>query len=290
MDHTICPVCGNPLKLKHKLKFGVYQCAACGLLHSDAYFEHSFQSDLESASRDIGLKQLRLKNFAAIIKELKAHQGERKTKISGLEIGSGNGWWLETCKENNIECTGIEPEHIYENYHAENNLHVIYGFYPDVSPKREQGYDFIIFNDVFEHIPDINALVESLKKDLADDGILVVNIPMSTGFFYKMALRMHRLGMNSSLTRMWQFNFHSPHMNYFNEHNLKLLFGRYGLSAINVLKLDTLDFSSVKERIMADKGMNKIKALFLSTALSLMKPLITSAEPDIKAFFFKKNA
>jgi len=289
MDHTICPVCSNPLKLKYRLKFNVYKCASCGLLNSDARFEHSFQSDLESDARDIGLKQLRLKNFSTIIKELKKYKSGKNAGINGLEIGSGNGWWLETCKKNNINCIGIEPERIYENYHQENNLNVIYGFYPDVNPKKEQGYDFIIFNDVFEHIEDINGLVENLKKDLSNDGILIINLPMSTGFFYKMAVRMHKLGLNSFLTRLWQFNFHSPHMNYFNEHNMKLLLSRHGFRAINVLKLDTLDFSSVKERIMADRGMNKLKALFLTSALILMKPVVTSSEPDIKAFYFKKQ-
>jgi 2-polyprenyl-3-methyl-5-hydroxy-6-metoxy-1,4-benzoquinol methylase len=286
MDHSICPVCGSPLKLKFKLRFNVYQCANCRLLHSDAEFEHSFQSDLESESRDIGLKQLRLKNFATIIKELKT---EKSGKLTGLEIGSGNGWWLETCKVNDIKCTGIEPEHIYENYHKENKLDVVYGFYPDVSPKKEGGYDFIIFNDVFEHIPDINSLVESLKTDLANDGILIINIPMSTGFFYRMATLQHKLGLNSNMTRMWQFNFHSPHMNYFNESNMKMLLDKHELTCKQVLKLDTLDFSSVKERILADKGVNKLKAAVMTTALTLMKPAILNSEPDIKAFFFVKK-
>lgn len=289
MDHILCPVCGAPLKLKHKLKFNVYQCAKCGLLHSDAHFEHSFQSDLESDSRDIGLKQLRLKNFKTIIHELQKLRNSKAGILSGLEIGSGNGWWLETCKVNDIDCIGIEPEHIYEQYHKDNKLDVIYGFYPEVSPKKEGGYDFIIFNDVFEHIPDINNLVESLKKDLSDNGVLIINIPMSTGFFYKMAVRMHKLGLSNSLTRMWQFNFHSPHMNYFNEPNMKTLLDKHEFTTIEVLKLDTLDFSSVKERIMADRGMGKVKALLMTTALTVMKPLITSSEPDIKAFFFKKK-
>src|SRR6202012_4714202 len=100
MDHTICPVCGSPLKIKHQLKFNIYQCDSCDLLHSDAHFEHSFQSDLESNSRDIGLKQLRLKNFDTIIGELLK---EKKGKLCGLEIGGGNGWWLETCKASHID-------------------------------------------------------------------------------------------------------------------------------------------------------------------------------------------
>lgn len=286
MDHTLCPVCGGPLKLKHKLRFNVYECNKCGLLNSDAQFEHSFESDLEPDARVGALQVLRMMNFIIIIANLKAIKSD---KIEGLEIGSGNGWWLETCKGQNVECIGIEPERIYENYHKQNKLNIIYGFYPDVSPKKEGGYDFIIFNDVFEHIPNINSLVENLKKDLADDGILIINIPMSTGFFYRIATLLHRFGMNNSLTRMWQFNFHSPHMNYFSEKNMKMLLSKHDFSCIDVFRLNSLDIQSTKERILADKGMSKWKATLMTSALKFMKPLILSSEPDIKAFFFKKK-
>ncbi len=289
MDHSSCPVCGKPLTQLYKLRFNVYRCNSCALLHSDAEFEHSFESDLESTSRDIGLKQLRLANFAIIIKELQNLKASKNTRLEGLEIGCGNGWWLETCRANDIECTGIEPEHIYEHYHKENGLNVVYGFYPEVSPAKKGGYDFIIFNDVFEHIPDINTLVESLRKDLAEDGLLVINIPMSTGFFYRLATLQHKLGQNSNLTRMWQFNFHSPHMNYFNEQNMKLLLEKHQFGCLSVLRLNTLDFNSIKERILADKGINKVKATFMTTAIKVLKPVIVNAEPDIKVFFFRKK-
>jgi hypothetical protein len=288
MDNLSCPVCGSPLKLKYRLRFNVYECGNCGLLHSDAKFEHSFQSNLESASRDIGLKNLRLGNFRIIIKELQKLKAAAADQLHGLEIGSGNGWWLETCRTENINCIGIEPEHIYEGYHQEQKLNIIYGFYPDVSPKRDSGYDFIIFNDVFEHIPDINGLVESLKSDLADDSLLIINLPVSTGFFYRIGTLLHKFGMNSSLVRLWQFNFHSPHMNYFNERNLKMLLEKHGFSCLSVNKLNSLDFSSIKERIMADSGMSKIKAALMTSVLRLMKPVINNAEPDTKVFFFKK--
>ena len=289
MDHSSCPVCGKPLTQIYKLRFNVFRCNSCALLHSDAEFEHSFESDLESSSRDIGLKKLRLANFDIIIKELKNLKTSKNTRLEGLEIGCGNGWWLETCRANDIECTGIEPEHIYEHYHQANGLNVIYGFYPAVSPKKAGGYDFIIFNDVFEHIPDINGLVESLRKDLSDDGILIINLPMSTGFFYRMATFQHKFGFNSNLARMWQFNFHSPHMNYFNEQNMKLLLDKHSFDCLSVLKLNTLDFSSIKERILADKGVNKAKAALMTTSLTLLKPVILHSEPDIKVFFFRKK-
>lgn len=286
MDHSTCPVCGSPLKVLFKLRFNVYKCDNCGLLHSDAHFEHSFESALEAGARDPGLKALRLQNFITIIAKLKA---AKKGDLNGMEIGSGNGWWLETCQSQKVGCIGIEPEHVYEDYHQEKKLDVIYGFYPDVSPKKENGYDFIIFNDVFEHIPDINSLVESLKQDLADDGILIINIPMSTGFFYRIATLLHKFGMNGSLTRMWQFNFHSPHMNYFNENNMKMLLEKHGFNCAEIFKLKSLDMQSTRDRMLADKNMSKWKASLMTSALKAMRPAIDSSEPDIKAFFFKKR-
>ena len=285
MSDRPCPVCGNPLKLKHKLKFNVYECTSCGLLNSDARFEHSFESDLAPEARDSALKVLRVMNFKTIITKLKEAKGE---KLAGLEIGSGNGWWLVECKEQGINCTGIEPERTYESYHKENNLDIAYGFYPDVSPEKQGGYDFIIFNDVFEHIPDINSLVESLKKDLADDGILIINIPMSTGFFYRVSTMLHRFGFSNSLTRMWQFNFHSPHMNYFNESNMKMLLEKHGCVCADVFKLKSLDMESTQARMLADRSMSKLKASVMTAVLKIMKPVIDGSEPDIKAFFFKK--
>src|ERR1700678_3874196 len=163
MDQIPCPVCGNPSKLKFKLKFNIFKCRYCGLYTSDAGFDFSFKSNLELASREIGLKKLRFENFETIVTQLKQF---KPGKVKGLEIGSGNGWWLKVCQDEGIECIGIEPEKAHEAYHKENHLAVYYGFYPDLDIKTQHKYDFIIFNDVFEHIKDIDDLVTALKNDL----------------------------------------------------------------------------------------------------------------------------
>jgi 2-polyprenyl-3-methyl-5-hydroxy-6-metoxy-1,4-benzoquinol methylase len=168
-------------------------------------------------------------------------------------------------------------------------LDVRYGFYPDVNVKSEHGYDFIIFNDVFEHIKEIDELIINLKRDLAENGILIINLPMSSGFFYRMAMLMNKLGAKSFLERLWQFNFHSPHMNYFNQYNLEMLFKKHGFVKQIDQELSSLDFSTLKERIKADNGISKFKAAGLSSGLLLLKPLILSAKPDIRVFFFCKK-
>jgi SAM-dependent methyltransferase len=286
MDQITCPVCGKPSKLNFKLKFNVYKCTACGLYTSDAGFDFSFKSNLELTSREVGLKKLRFENFETIAGAL---QDFKPGKLEGLEIGSGNGWWLKVCREKGIDCVGIEPEKVHQDYHLANQLNVLYGFYPETNAQSKNGFDFIIFNDVFEHIKDIDELLIAIKTDLANQGLLIINIPMSDGFFYKTAVLLDKFGIKSYLERLWQFNFHSPHMNYFDQKNLEMLLNRHGFSKTADFRLNSLDFSTLKQRIKADSGVNKFKAALLTFALTLLKPVIQASKPDTRAFFFAKD-
>lgn len=288
MNELQCIVCGNKQNLKFELKHKVYQCASCDLYTSDATFDLSFQSSLEEESREIGLKKLRLHNFELIIKALKEDYFKDKETIKGLEIGSGNGWWLEVCRTTNIDCIGIEPENTFADYYQKNDLKVVMGFYPNAATDSAEGYDFIIFNDVFEHIIDLKSLLLSIKKDLKKEGLLIINIPMSNGFFYRTATMLYYLKVKSFLDRLWQFNFHSPHINYFNPKNLPVYLTKYGFQLLENFRLETLDFSSIRERIMADNKMSKPRAYTISSLLVLIKPIIQNASADIRVFFFRQ--
>ena len=112
---------------------------------------------------------------------------------------------------------------------------------------------------------------------------------MSSGFFYRTAMLMNKLGFKSFLERLWQFNFHSPHMNYFNQKNLEILLRKHGFIKQADHELDSLDFSTLKERIKADSGISKFKTAVLTSGLLLLKPVILTAKPDIRVFFFGKN-
>lgn len=286
MNAPECAVCGSKQKKVFRLKHKVFRCPECSLYTSDADFDFSFQSSLELGARETGLKELRFENFKAIIGKLKELKG---AGVTGLEIGSGNGWWLKVCQDNGITCTGIEPERAHQDYHQASQLQVRYGFYPMPEIKRKGGYDFIIFNDVFEHIRDIGGLLDALNEDLAADGLLIINLPVSDGFFYRSAILLHRLGFSSFLNRLWQFDFHSPHMNYFNGGNLKRLLAGRGFDPVTDFKLESLDFTTIAERIKADSRVSRLKAAILSNALRVLKPVIRAAKPDIRVFFFARR-
>lgn len=283
-----CPVCNANSKIKYKLRFNVYYCNNCQLLTSNASFDHSFISDVQYGVRENGLMHLRSENFKLIIDQLKQITGPSYKQLQGLEIGSGNGWWLRTCKNEGLACTGIEPERTFESQYKDAALNVIYGFYPS-NETAGNLYDFIIFNDVFEHIPDVNNLVNSVKENLKPGGIVIINLPLSTGLFYNAARILNKLGSRSFMERMWQFNFHSPHISYFNADNLKRLLNNHGFTQIVQCPLQTLDFDAVKDRIITDKKFNKLSAAMMIPLIKCFKPVIKNYRPDTEAFFFQKS-
>lgn len=282
---NICPNCHRNLKLVYKLKFSIYKCEYCKLqIAKNATFEHSLESNLNEFEREIALKNLRNTNFKKIVSYLQSFFKENLT--CGLEIGSGNGWFLDICKEYNIKCIGIEPEKRFNPYFEKSSHTVFNGFYPDIINDIEK-YDFIIYNDVLEHIPDINNTIKANHKHLKNSGLLVINIPVSNGIFYKLSVFLYYLGLKSFLNRMWQFNFHSPHLYYFTKNNLIELIQKSGFYFLELIPLKVIGISQIKNRINQDNSINRLKLAILTFFTIFIVPL-SKLKTDTYCYFFKK--
>jgi 2-polyprenyl-3-methyl-5-hydroxy-6-metoxy-1,4-benzoquinol methylase len=272
-------------KLYYRLDNNVYYCNHCELYFApDTSFNHSFESSLDETSRTSALKELRLNNFIKIIKELKNVLPE---DAFGLEVGSSYGWFLEIAKANGIDCIGIEPEHTIWNYANNKGLKVIKGFFPDDLPIDNNQFDFIIFNDVFEHIPEVEMALQKCRELLKPNGILIINLPQSTGIFYKIAHLLYKLKIKTFLNRLWQFNFHSPHFYYFNKNSIENILRRNKLSVFLYHRLDTLTKGSIENRITSDK-----KAIIyvkpISLFIKLAFPILNHLNEDIGCYYAKK--
>ena len=70
---------------------------------------------------------------------------------------------------------------------------VIAGLLPDAMPDGAR-FDAITFNDVFEHLPDVNGLAQILPDYLEPGGPVVVTLPIADGLIFRMV----RLARNSA--------------------------------------------------------------------------------------------
>ena len=107
-----------------------------------------------------------------------------------------------------------------------------HGFFPDVLAETEQHFDIIALNCVFEHVPDIDGMIDTFKRYLEPHGSVMLNVPVSSGFMFKVSRVLHALRVRYPFDRIWQKGFVSPHLHYFASQNIAPLFSRHQMRLV----------------------------------------------------------
>lgn len=231
-----------------------------------------------------GFEDLRTANSETLIDHLCGISAERP--VYCLEIGCGDGWFLKVAESRGIIVEGIEPSE-NSDVLASQGFNVTRGFFPEARGKRKH-YDMIVFNDVFEHIPNPDECLKVAESTLSTKGILVINYPSSDGVFYQASKILKKSGIGKPFKRMWQFDFPSPHLFYFNKHNLSMLVSKNtSLQLESHFSLSTLRITGLWRRIRASYSGTQTFFIFIVIApLSLLLPYL---KPDIQVSVFTKS-
>lgn len=277
MSREICPVCNS--NLIKGLQQWHQSCTACD--YEKAMFKpainlHAEHHRVDEIGRESGLKQLRMNNFKVL------HQEIIRLKGAGgklLDVGCAHGWFLDIVK-NDFEVTGLEPDKAIYDLAAKLGLPVRNGFFPDILTADEK-FDVIIFNDVIEHIPDINATLDHCRNRLNNGGLLVLNLPSNQGIFYKISKLLCRLGLCSYFDRMWQKGLPSPHLHYFNQSSLLTILNKHKFSTVGSGTLPSLQASGLYTRITHTGSHNLVSRLSLYALVSLSLPFLSLLPKDI---------
>ena len=287
---NICPICENPAGLRYRLSRRVYYCKPCRLYFAlEASYNSAREREIDIADWFEKLSDFRKNNYRIILDKLTRRGLEKSKALAGLEVGSAFGGFLEVSKEYGLDVVGIEPEKRMYDYAIQKKLRVRHGFFPDDLPKQSDPYDFIIFNDVFEHIWDCANTIRCCRERLKENGVLVLNLPLSTGFFYKVGSFLYYLGIKSGLQRLWQFDFYTPHLYYFNRHSLSALLTQFELEIFDYIKLDAIDSHSLYHRIKVDRVFSKYSHI-LSKIIVGLSGIIRRFNEDTGVFFIRRKA
>lgn len=162
------------------------------------------------------------------------------------------------------------------------------GFFPAVLD-ADECFDVIAFNDVLEHIPDVDATLEACARHLAPNGLVVVNAPNRGGFLYRTSKVLLQLGRPSAFKRLWQFGFPSPHVHYFDSTTIEKLAARRGLALVRTCRLPAVSLAGLYSRIRYAHNVSVVKGAAVAMALALVVPMLAILPPDIKVWIFKKN-
>jgi SAM-dependent methyltransferase len=192
-------------------------CGSCRYMVADS---------MPGAGAEIeSLDIVREKNFLRIIEILR---GKYSWCNTILDVGSSKGIFLRMAARYELIATGLEPDEGLAERTRNSGFDTVTGFFPGANALIGRTFDIIIFNDSFEHIPDLQAIIKGIKRHLNENGVVVVNLPSSNGLMFQIALLLYRFGVHAPFDRLWQKNFASPHLHYFNERNLRMFFEKHG--------------------------------------------------------------
>lgn len=189
MKENICPVClshsGEVVYENKNLTFcytgeshpfSVTVCNECGFVFQDSAYCDDY--DLKSSrnylvfdkSANFSFPNRKKDNLIAV--ELIARHIPKKDIVNVLEIGSNRGDLLYLIKEKmtHANVLGIEPTY-FENL----ALPTIQGFFS--SKLFSNKFDVVVLQHVLEHIKNPKEFLEDVRKVMADDSILYIEVP-----------------------------------------------------------------------------------------------------------------
>lgn len=280
-----CPVCTG--RLEPYRRDWLRRCAHCGVLRSN--FEINIPDVagevlVNEAMREAGLEDLRRENNARLL-DLLAKLAPPPARL--LDVGSGPGFLLAQARGVGYRAEGVEPDANTVEAARAGGETVRHGYFPDVLEPGET-FDVIVFNDVLEHIPALDAALRASVERLSPGGVLCLNCPDRNGFYFWTATLLDRLGMGGALARLWQRGLPSPHVWYFTVANLRQALERHGLKEVGRLRLDTVGLKGLWARIRCVKSEPILLSLAAYGFAVATYPLARLMPSDAQACFFRK--
>jgi SAM-dependent methyltransferase len=258
--------------MERRLASWLLRCPDCGLWRSELGREDRLQESeaLDESRRVSGLATLREENYRRTLAALR-HLGPLAGRRL-LDVGCAYGWFLRAAGEAGMEPFGLEPDPAIATLAtaAARDGHPVWvGYFPAAVPAGET-FDVIAFNDVLEHLHDLDSALAACRRLLRPGGLLVIAAPDSRGFLFRLACPLARLGARGLLDRLWQKGYPSPHLSYFHHGNLRRLMRRHGFVPRREEPLQSLTIQGLWARLHMDRRPSLRSTLsFAALAASL---------------------
>jgi SAM-dependent methyltransferase len=244
-----CPVCdGQQFRSRAIAGITIRRCLGCGLRISDipkkkttGYATIDCGAYLQSIGR---VRRAQGETIAAFVRE---HGGSGEW----LDVGCGFGYVLEAAKAAGFRVRGIEPDPNAARAARERVGNVEQGLLDESTEPA----DVLSTLDVIEHLHDLNAFAELVKRKVRV--LWVIKVPSSDGLFFRVA---HALRIRRAVERLWQAGYEHPHTVYFDEASLRRLLGKHGFDVVAVRYLEEVPTGTVVDRLTLEGTMPRWRA------------------------------
>lgn len=272
-DIGTCIACGNAYVPG---MIGFLRCPRCGLLYSRQ--KAGFGNPIK------GMTAIAFRNYAIVANALERVMPLRGAKV--LDVGSAEGGFTELIQRKGGVALGLEPDQEAATEALQKRLPVELVSFESFAG-REKEYDAIVLNDVFEHMQDPVLSLEKSHKLLKDGGFLLINLPMSSGFVFRMVSAAARLGMQSPYRRIWAQGLSSPHIYFYSEANLTRLLAKYQFQLVDQGRLVAMATEGMYQRVRST--YSPLPALVISAVANLVALTSRIFPADVKYLLFRKK-
>ncbi len=189
----LCSADGSQQRIRANSVFGglaahkFWQCAACDAVYlypvpsiedEKRFYAQEFEKFMAIRSKGerdwSNAETHKQTNQDQVVRRLPFLQDYVQPGKSVLEIGCSTGFMLDTFRQAGMQCIGVEPSGEFLPYLHEQGYAAVESL-DEVSPG--QNFDLIVHFFVFEHIRDPFAFLGQSYALLADDGVMVAEIP-----------------------------------------------------------------------------------------------------------------
>jgi len=284
-QEKFCPICSEAMQ--NKICTYTYYCEGCGywaaFLQPNINSQDDFVFSEERNDKDVlsFLDKIRIRNFNLILDKIDS-RGARDV-LNILDVGCASGLFLKIAGERGHITTGIEPNPVMAKIALGKGFDVVNGYFPDAIQPTSK-FDLIIFNDVFEHIPDLNEILNSCNIFLNDGGMLIISLPNSGGIFFRLAKLLAMVGALGPWDRLWQVMFYTPHLHYFCSGSLDSLLKKHDFeNKSEYIEIEAVSLHGLWDRHAIDSSRHLLSRIFMYIGIVVFYPITKLFQQD--AFF-----
>lgn len=195
------------------ITLSVYQCKECGLVQLTEAFESDYYDEyVMTVSHSPQMRAFQRSQAFDFVSRF-GLAGKRV-----IEIGCGDGNYLQYLHEAGAIANGIEPSQPFRQMAQERGFQVLGGYVGRQQPVSGARYDAFVARQVLEHVPDPNDFLQGTRQILSPTGVGLVEVPS-----LEQALEGERF-----------YDFFHDHLSYFSSLTLRHALGRNGFDVLEV--------------------------------------------------------
>ncbi len=217
--------------LDRPIDLQVWRCPACGFVQIDPVFTESYYDEyIMTVSHSAQMRNYQQSQAADFIHRF----GLRGRRV--VEVGCGDGNYLEYLRAAGAEVVGNEPSTPFRNLALQRGLTVHPGYVHRNAPVPDGPYDGFATRQVLEHVPAPHDFLLGIRRSLSLGAPGLVEVPS-----LEQAMEGHRF-----------YDFFADHLNYFTVRTLRFALERAGFEVLETSRGMNGEFNVALVRVAVD--------------------------------------